>query len=108
MLHLPWFSLQKSKVVEQNCREEDGLVSKVHRLVIPTSQRVEYLRDLHSRHLEEERNLLQGALKIVFWPGILDDIRNAVKACNILLARNTSQFNRRSPSCGMIHPACYG
>lgn len=75
-LHLPWLPLQKHQVAEQNCREEvaiieDGLESKVNRLVIPTSQRAEYLRDRHARHLEEKKNLLQGALEIVFWPGIV-------------------------------------
>ena len=59
---------------------EDGLIFKAHRLVIPTSQRAEYLKDLHTGHLGEEKTLLR-ARETVFWPGISDDIRNAVKAC---------------------------
>ena len=61
---------------------EDGLVFKAHRLVIPTSQRAEYLKDLHAGHFGEEQTLLR-ARETVFWPGISDDIRNAVKACDI-------------------------
>jgi len=56
---------------------EDGLTFKVHRLVIPTSQRAEYLRDLHAGRLGEEKTLLR-ARETVFWPRISDDIRNAV------------------------------
>ena len=29
----------------------DGLIFKAHRLVIPISQRAEYLKDLHAGHL---------------------------------------------------------
>ena len=69
-----------------NCREElaieDGLIFNAHRLVIPTSQRADYLKDLHAGHLGEEKTLLR-ARETVFWPGISDDIRNAVKVCDI-------------------------
>ena len=52
---------------------EDGLIFKAHRLVIPTSQRAEYLKDLHAGHLGEEKTLLR-ARETVFWPGISGDI----------------------------------
>ena len=61
---------------------EDDLTFEAHRLVIPTSQRAEYLKDLHTGHLGEEKTLLR-ARETVFWPGIADDIRNAVKACEV-------------------------
>ena len=82
---------------------EDGLIFKAHRLVIPTSQRAEYLKDLHEGHLGEEKTLLR-ARETVFWPGISDDIRNAVKACDICQKHN----NRRSPSRLMTYLACHG
>ena len=52
------------------------------RLVIHTWQRAEHLKDLHAGHLGKEKTPLR-ARKTVFWPGISDDIRNAVKACDI-------------------------
>ena len=69
---------------------EDGLIFKAHRLVIPTSPRAEYLKDLHAGHLGEEKTLLR-ARETVFWPGISDDIRNAVKACDICQAHKPAQ-----------------
>ena len=84
-------SLQKCQLPQPvqhywNYREdlaiEDGLIFKAHHLIIPTSQRAEYLRDLHAGHLGEEKTLLR-ARERVFWPGVSDDIRNAVKACDI-------------------------
>ena len=69
---------------------EDGLIFKAHRLVIPTSQRAEYLKDLHAGHLGEEKTLLR-ARETVFWPGISDDIRNAVKACDICQKHKPAQ-----------------
>ena len=83
--------LQKQQLPERvqhywNYREElaieDGLIFKAHRLVIPTSQRAEHLKDLHAGHLGEEKTLLR-ARETVFWPGISDDVRNAVKACDV-------------------------
>lgn len=47
----------------------DDLIFKAHRLVIPTSQRAEYLRDLHAGHLGEGKTLLRAS-ETVFWPGI--------------------------------------
>ena len=44
---------------------EDGLIFKAHRLVIPTSQRAEYLKDLHARHLGEEKTLLKPGFHII-------------------------------------------
>ena len=69
---------------------EDGLIFKVHRLVIPTSQRAEYLKDLHTGHLGEEKTLLR-ARETVFWPGISDDIRNAIKACEVCQKHKPAQ-----------------
>ena len=91
--------LQKRQLPEPiqhywNYREElaieEGLTFKAHRLVIPKSQRAEYRRDLHAGHLGEEKTLLR-ARKTVFWPGILDDIRNAVKACDICQKHKPAQ-----------------
>ena len=52
---------------------KDGLIFKADRLVIPTSQRTEYLRDLQAGHYGEQKTLLREH-KTVFWSGISDDI----------------------------------
>ena len=65
----------------------DGLIFKAHRLVIPISQRAEYLKDLHAGHLGEKKTLLR-ACETVFWSGISDDVRNAVKACDVCQEHN--------------------
>ena len=69
---------------------EDGLVFKAHRLVIPSSLRAEYLKDLHACHLGEEKTLLR-ARETVFWPGISDDVKNAVKSCDVRLKYKPAQ-----------------
>jgi len=91
--------LQKQHLPEQlqlywNYREElaieDGLIFKAHRLVILASQREDYLKDVHAGHLGEEKTLLR-ARATVFWPGISDDIRIAVKACVICQKHKPAQ-----------------
>ena len=42
---------------------EDGLIFKAHRIVIPTSQRAEYLKNLHTGHLGEEKTVLRARAK---------------------------------------------
>ena len=39
---------------------EDGLMFKAHRLVIPTSLRAEYLKDLHAGYLAGEKNSVES------------------------------------------------
>ena len=91
--------LQRQQLPERlqhywNYREElaveDGLIFKAHRLVIPTSLRAECLTDLHAGHLGEEKTLLR-AREIVFWPGISDDVRNAVKLCDVCMKYKPAQ-----------------
>ena len=55
--------------------------SKPKRLVIPTSLRVEYPKDLQAGYLAGHKTLLK-AKKTVFWSGISDYVRNAVKLCD--------------------------
>ena len=61
---------------------EEGLIFKTHKLVIPTSQKQEFLRDLHIGHSWEEKTLLQ-AQECVFWPGIMEDIKEYINKCDI-------------------------
>ena len=84
---------------------EDGLLVDAHCLVIPTSQRAEYLKDLHTGHLGEEKTLLR-ARKTVFWPGISDDMRNELKACHICQKNKSAQSRNRS--CRTTYLVCHG
>lgn len=52
--------------------------------------RAEYLKDLHAGHLGEEKTLL-NTRGTVFWPGISDDVRNAVKACDVCQKHKPAQ-----------------
>ena len=57
--------------------------------MIPTSLRAEYLKDLYAGHLEQKT--LLRARETVFWPGISDDVRNAVKLCDICMKYKPAQ-----------------
>ena len=60
---------------------EDGVLFKAHRLVISTSLRAEYLKDLQTGYLAGET--LLKAQETVFWSGISDYVRNEVKLCDV-------------------------
>ena len=59
--------------------------------MIPTSLRAQYLKDLYAGHLEQKT--LLRARETVFWPGISDDVRNAVKLCDICMKYKPAQQN---------------
>ena len=91
--------LQRHQLPEQlqhywNYREElaveDGVIFKAHRLVISPSLIAEYLKDLHAGHVGEEKTLLR-ARETVFWPGISDDVRNALKLCDVCMKYKPAQ-----------------
>ena len=79
-----------TQIIVKSLAIEDRLIFKAHHLIIPTSQRTDYLRDLPAGHLGEEKTLL-WACEIVFWPGVSDDIRNTVKACGICQKHKPAQ-----------------
>ena len=68
---------------------EDGLLYKGDRLVIPVSQRKEFIKDLHVGHFGEEKTLLR-ARQLVFWPNLTEDIRSAVRSCTTCQADRPS------------------
>ena len=77
-LHLYW-----------NFRDElsvkDGLVTKSSRLLIPSTLRWKMLGLIHEGHQGIEKCMLK-ARESVFWPGISDDIQEAVERCRICQA----------------------
>ena len=72
----------------------DGCVLSGQRLVIPKALRKETLKRLHASHQGIERTL-QRARKAVFWPGISNDIRSTVEACQACQTMLPSQ--RKEP-----------
>ena len=57
----------------QEISEEDGLLYKNQRLIVPHSERLETLKVLHLGHYAVDKMQLR-ALETVYWPGINKDI----------------------------------
>ena len=63
---------------------EDGLVLKNTRIIIPTSERNDLLRQIHCGHLGTIKCQL-CAKETVYWPGITKDIEGMVQNCETCL-----------------------
>ena len=74
-LHLYWNFWEDLSV-------EDGLATKGSRLLIPSTLRQKVLEQIHEGHQGMEKCMLK-ARESVFWPGISDDIWEAVEQCGI-------------------------
>ena len=74
-MHCPFWNYRDELSVE------DGLIFKAHMVMIPASQKHEFLKDLLIGHLWE--NTLIRVRKCVYWPGIIGDIKEYIKECNI-------------------------
>ncbi|KAK3920245.1 hypothetical protein KUF71_009532 [Frankliniella fusca] len=65
---------------------EDGLLlvnsEESIKIVVPTSQRTKMLKIIHAGHMQIEKNRLR-AKEVFFWPGMIEDVTNYVKACTI-------------------------
>ena len=61
---------------------EDGLLTKGSRLLIPSTLRRKMLEQIHEGHQGIKKCMLK-ARDSVFWPGISDEIREAVEKCGI-------------------------
>ena len=59
----------------------EGVVFKNGKIVIPLSLRENLLRKIHQSHMGIESK--QRARKLVFWPGINEDIVSFVKNCSV-------------------------
>ena len=53
---------------------QDGVIYKGDQVVVPSSLREEFLRRLHSSHQGQESTFRQ-ARDVVYWPGMLEDIK---------------------------------
>ncbi len=82
------FPTKKSECLELgeywNIREElcviDDLIVYGQRLLIPTSMRSTVLKELHVSHQGQEKTI-NRARQCVFWPGIINDVKNMVQNC---------------------------
>ena len=76
--------------VRQEISEEDGLLYKNQRLIMPHSERLETLRVLHLGHCAVDKMQLR-VLETVCWPGINKDILKHYQSCKTCIKYSKSQ-----------------
>ena len=76
----------------QEISEEDGLLYKNHRIIMPYSERLETLKVLHLGHYAVDKMQLR-ALETVYWPGINKDILKCYQSCKTCIKYSKSQRN---------------
>ena len=74
----------------QEISEENGILYKSHRLIVPHSERLETLKVLHMGHYAVDKMQLR-ALETVFWPGINKDITKQYQSCKTSIRHSKSQ-----------------
>ena len=74
----------------QEIREEDGLLYKNQRLIVPHSERLETLKVLHLGHYAVDKMQLR-ALETVYWPGINKYILKQYQSCKTCIKHSKSQ-----------------
>ena len=76
----------------QEINEEDGLLYKHHRLIMPYSERLETFKVLHLGHYAVDKMQLR-ALETVYWSGINKDILKCYQSCKTCIKYSKSQRN---------------
>ena len=76
----------------QETSEEDGLLYKNHRLIMPYSERLQTLKVLHLGHYAVDKMQLR-ALETVYWPAINKDILKYYQSCKTCIKYSKSQRN---------------
>ena len=74
----------------QEISEENGILYKSHRLIVPHSERLETLRVLHMGHYAVDKMQLR-VLETVYWPGINKDILKQYQSCKTCIRYSRSQ-----------------
>ena len=74
----------------QEISEEDGLLYKNQRLIVPHSERLETLEVLHLGHYAVDKMQLM-ALEKVYWPGINKNIHKQYQSCKTCIKHSKSQ-----------------
>ena len=81
----------------QEISEEDGLLYKNQRLIMPHSERLETLKVLHLGHYAAGKMQLR-ALETVYWPRINKDILKHYQSCKTCIKYSKSQRNEPQQS----------
>ena len=74
----------------QEISEEDGLLYKNQRLLMPHSERLETLKVLHLGHYAVDKMQLK-ALETVYWPAINKDILRSYQSCKTCIKYSKSE-----------------
>ena len=72
--------LLEFSIFRQEISEEDGILYKNHRLIVPHSERLEALKVLHLGHYVVDKMQLR-TLETGYWPGINKDILKQYQSC---------------------------
>ncbi len=78
------------KTVLDEISQDNQLLMKGHRIIIPKTLRKEILKRLHSSHQGIDRTL-RRARQTVYWPGITADVKSTVRACEACMRYSPSQ-----------------
>ena len=76
--------------LRQEISEEDGLLYKNQRLIVPHSERLETFKVLHLGHYAVDKMQLR-VLKTVYWPGISKDILKQYQSYKTCIKHSKSQ-----------------
>ena len=76
--------------LRQEISEEDGILYKNHRLIVPQSERLETLKVLHLGHYAVDKMQLR-VLETVHWPGINKDILKQYQSYKTCIKHSKSQ-----------------
>ena len=66
--------------VRDTLSEQDGVVLKGERILVPQALRTEMRKRLHAAHLGYD-SMLRRARELLFWPGMAQDIKQTADSC---------------------------
>jgi len=67
--------------VRDELAEQDGLIFKGSRVIIPKAGRPHVIKQMHNSHMGIASSL-RRARDLVYWPGMNSDIKQAVEQCD--------------------------
>ena len=76
--------------VRDTLTEQDGIILKGERLVIPPSMRADVKQRLHAAHLGHE-SMLRRARELIYWPKMNHEIKQLADSCDICQAHSPRQ-----------------
>ena len=76
--------------VRDTLTEQDGIILKGERLVIPPSMRADVKQRLHAAHLGHE-SMLRRAHELIYWPKMNHEIKQLADSCDICQAHSPRQ-----------------